>query len=283
MCDEVIEYLVVREHGVYIDATFGLGGHSEAILRHLSCEGRLIGIDRDEEALRIAKDRLIDMRVSLIKGDYTEIAEIVRDLGYKLVDGILIDMGTSMYQLKNNERGFGFDSDCRLDMRMDQTQELNAWDIVNKYSFNEIQNILRDYGQEPRYRGIAKAIDRTRKVSTIDTCKELSEIISRVYGKRGKRHPATQSFQALRIAVNDEFNALDSALKGSAEILTSGGRLCVISYHSLEDRAVKLFFREKGKDGSFNVITDKPLRPTLNEIRKNKSARSAMFRVGEKI
>ncbi|MBF0540698.1 MAG: 16S rRNA (cytosine(1402)-N(4))-methyltransferase RsmH [Nitrospirae bacterium] len=282
MCKEVIEFLAIRENGVYVDATLGLGGHSEAILSRLGTEGRLIGIDRDEEALRIAKERLNDMRVSFIKGEYSDIAELVRGLGVSTVDGILIDMGTSMHQLKSSERGFGFDADFRLDMRMDQSQDKSAWDIVNNYSILELQNILKDYGQEPRYRAIVKAIDRYRQASAINTCKELSSLILRVYGGRGKRHPATKTFQALRIAVNDEFNALNCVLKASPEILSHGGRLCVISYHSLEDRAVKHFFRDKGKDGSFKVLTDKPLRPTLEEIRRNKSARSAMLRAGER-
>jgi 16S rRNA (cytosine1402-N4)-methyltransferase len=283
MCSEVMEYLAIRENGVYIDATLGLGGHSEAILKRLGAEGRLIGIDRDEEALRIAKERLNDMRVSFIKGEYSDIADIVKGLGLSEVDGILIDMGTSMHQLKSCERGFGFDSEERLDMRMDQSKEINAWDIVNNYSILELQNILSDYGQEPRYRSIVRAIDRARQGSGIDTCKDLSSIILRVYGRRGKRHPATLTFQALRIAVNDEFKELDCVLKASPEILRHGGRMCVISYHSLEDRAVKHFFRDKGKDGSLKVLTVKPLRPTLDEIRKNKSARSAMLRAVELI
>lgn len=283
MLAEVMEFLAVNERGVYIDATLGLGGHSIAILKRLGKEGRLIGIDRDEEALRIAKERLNDMRVSFIKGEYSGIADIIRGLGLSEVDGILIDMGTSMHQLKSLGRGFSFDSDSRLDMRMDQSQQLCAWDIVNRYSYLEIQNILKDFGQEPHYRGIAKAIERSRQVSTINTCKELSDIVYRVVRKRGRRHPATLTFQALRIAVNDEFNALSSVLNGSSKILRHGGRLCVISYHSLEDRMVKHFFRDKGHDGSFKVLTDKPLRPSLSESSKNRSARSAMLRVGERI
>ncbi len=271
-----------KSGGIYVDATVGLGGHAEEILKHIG-NGMLIGIDRDEESLKMAMGRLADKRVILKKGRFSEIERLVNETGVSEVDGILFDIGTSMFHLKAAERGFSFLSGGPLDMRMDREQELTAGDIVNKYSEKDVDKILWEYGEERLSRKIAKAIVNYRAKKRIDTCAELSDIICSVYKGRGKLHPATKTFQALRIAVNDEMNELRKGLVASSGILRTGGRLCVISYHSLEDRMVKNFMRDSQKQGIFNVITKKPLVPSYEEIRLNPSARSAKLRGAEKI
>jgi len=268
--------------GTYVDATIGLGGHAEEILRHIG-EGRLIGIDRDEETLKMAESRLSDKRVILKRGRFSDISTLITETGISKADGILFDLGTSMFHLKTPERGFSFLSEELLDMRMDIRQSLTAGNVVNKYSEKEIDRILWEYGEERLSRKIAKAIINYRNKKKIETCSELSDIVCSVYKGRGKTHPATKTFQALRIAVNDELNELRKGLDASAGILKSGGRLCVISYHSLEDRIVKNFMRDFRKQGIFNVLTKKPLVPSYEEIRLNPSARSAKLRGAEKL
>lgn len=268
--------------GTYVDATIGLGGHAEEILRHIG-EGRLIGIDRDEETLKMAESRLSDKRVILKRGRFSDISTLITETGISKADGILFDLGTSMFHLKTPERGFSFLSEELLDMRMDIRQSLTAGNVVNKYSEKEIDRILWEYGEERLSRKIAKAIINYRNKKKIETCSELSDIVCSVYKGRGKTHPATKTFQALRIAVNDELNELRKGLDASAGILKSGGRLCVISYHSLEDRIVKNFMRDFRKQGIFNVLTKKPLVPSYEEIRLNPSARSAKLRGAERL
>lgn len=268
--------------GTYVDATIGLGGHAEEILRHIG-EGRLIGIDRDEETLKMAESRLSDKRVILKKGRFSDISTLITETGISKADGILFDLGTSMFHLKTPERGFSFLSEELLDMRMDIKQSLTAGNVVNKYPEKEIDRILWEYGEERLSRKIAKAIINYRNKKKIETCAELSDIVCSVYKGRGKTHPATKTFQALRIAVNDELNELRKGLDASKGILKSGGRLCVISYHSLEDRIVKNFMRDSRKEGIFNVLTKKPLVASYEEIRLNPSARSAKLRGAEKL
>ena len=281
MLREVIVLLKPESGGIYVDATVGLGGHSEEILKHIG-SGMLIGIDRDDEALNMAGSRLADSRVVLKKGRFSEVGRLVTETGVTEVDGILFDIGTSMFHLKTAERGFSFLSEEPLDMRMDRSQDLTAAYIVNRYSEKDIDRILWEYGEERLSRKIARAIVDCRAKKKIGTCAELSDIVCSVYKGRGKLHPATKTFQALRIAVNDEMNELKKGLDASLGILKSGGRLCVISSHSLEDRIVKNCIRDNQKLGVFNMLTKKPLVPAYEEIRLNPSARSAKLRGAEK-
>jgi 16S rRNA (cytosine1402-N4)-methyltransferase len=272
-----------RQNGVYVDATVGPGGHLEEILKYIGPRGVLIGIDRDDEALKMAGERLSDRRVVLKRGSFADIESIVHAEGISLVDGVLFDLGMSMLQLKSPDKGFSFASDGRLDMRMDRRQKLSAWDVVNRYHGKELERILREFGEERLSRKIARAITTRRQKKSIDTCSELSAIVEGVYGGRGRFHPATRTFQALRIEVNRELDQLRSGLEATSRLLKSNGRLCVISYHSLEDRIVKHFLAESSRNGLFRVITKKPLVPFADEIRSNPSSRSAKLRGAEKI
>ncbi|OGW19297.1 MAG: 16S rRNA (cytosine(1402)-N(4))-methyltransferase [Nitrospirae bacterium GWC2_46_6] len=278
-----MEMLDIRENGTYVDATVGLGGHAAAVLSRLGSSGRLVGIDRDENALGYARQRLGNNRVALKKGSFSGLQDILLSLDIHKVDGILFDLGVSMMQLKGMERGFSFLSDSRLDMRMDTEQELTAWDIVNKYPEKEMERILREYGEDPYAKRTAKTIVFNRMKKKIDTCRELADIISKACGRRGKIHPATRAFQALRIEVNREMDELKNGLASAVNMLTSDGRLCVISYHSLEDRIVKNFIRESAREGVLKILTKKPLTPAYEEVRRNPSSRSAKLRGAEKL
>jgi 16S rRNA (cytosine1402-N4)-methyltransferase len=280
---EAIEMLNPVQNGVYVDATIGLGGHSEELLKMIGTGGRLIGIDRDDEALQIAERRLSDRRAILKKGSFSEMETLIHTEGINEVDGILFDLGVSTLQLKNPGRGFSFFSEERLDMRMDRNQKVSAWDIVNSYPEKDLDRILKEFGEERLSRKIARAINRRRSKKTVDTCAELSKIVEVVYGRRGKIHPATRTFQALRIAVNREIEQLGEGMTASVGLLRKGGRICVISYHSLEDRVVKHFMREGSKQGWLRIITKKPKTPSTEEIRANPSSRSAKLRAAEKI
>ncbi len=275
--------LNLRRDGVYVDATVGLGGHSEEILKFIGSRGRLIGIDKDDKALEIAGKRLFDNRVKLMKGNFSDMEALLSLEGISEVDGILFDLGVSMLQLKDDERGFSFVSDKRLDMRMDSTERTSAWEIVNKYPEREIERILREYGEERFSRKIARALIVTRSRKRVDTCSELANIIEGVYGGRGRVHPATKTFQALRIAVNRELEQLKAGLDAAVRMLKKGGRLCVITYHSLEDRIAKHFLAENSKRGLLSIITKKPRTPSREETRTNPSSRSAKLRAAERI
>jgi 16S rRNA (cytosine1402-N4)-methyltransferase len=280
---EVIELLSPVAGGTYVDATIGLGGHSEEILKLVGRNGRVIGIDRDEEALEKTAERLKDGRIKLIRGSFSEMESLVRSEGVHEVDGVLLDLGVSMMQLRDTGRGFSFHSEERLDMRMDTSQELSAWYVVNRYPEKDLIRILREYGEEFRAPKIARAIVAGRNRKTIDTCAGLAAIVSAVYGGRGRIHPATKTFQALRIEVNREMEELGKGLQSSLRILKQGGRLCVISYHSLEDRAVKNFIRDRAREGALRPLSKKPIIPGLREARENPSSRSAKLRGAEKI
>lgn len=283
MVKEAIMVLNPISGGTYVDATIGPGGHSEAILKLIDTGGKLIGIDRDNEALRIAQERLSDKRAILRKGNFSDMENLLNKEGITEVDGILFDLGISMVQMKDIERGLSFISDKRLDMRMDREQPLSARDVVNRYPVKELERIFREFGEERLSRKIAEAIVRERRIKPIDTCSALSEIVERVYGRRGRVHPATKTFQALRIEVNRELEELRKGLDSSVKILKKGGRLCVISYHSLEDRIAKHFIARSSKDGFLRVITKKPVTPGHEEIRSNPSSRSAKLRAAERI
>jgi len=284
MVRETLEVLNPRSNGTYVDATVGFGGHSGEILKLIGPQGRLMGIDRDYGALKVAKERLPDRRVKLMKGNFSYMEFLLHQEGISEVDGILFDLGVSLSQLKDPERGFSFTSDKRLDMRMDREQELAAWDIVNGYPQRELERILREFGEEPLSRRISEAIVRLRIKKTIDTCSELSGIVKRCYGRRRRRiHPATKTFQALRIEVNRELEELRIGLDASLRLLKKGGRLCVISYHSLEDRIVKNFISSNTRKGLLRVITKKPIVPGPEELRSNPSSRSAKLRAAERV
>lgn len=278
-----MEMLQVKDNGVYLDATVGLGGHAAELLKALGPAGRLVCLDRDDEALAVARDRLGNHRVSLAKASFSVLAETLQALGVAGLDGALFDLGVSMLQLKRHERGFSFLSEERLDMRMDTSQELDARRVVNRYPERELERILRDYGEEPAARKIAKAIVERRKKAAIETGAELAGIVEGVYGGRGKLHPATRTFQALRIEVNRELDELKAGLAAALERLSAGGRLCVISYHSLEDRIVKNMLRDSARDGRVRLLTKKPVGPGRDEVRLNPSSRSAKLRGVEKL
>jgi len=280
--DVVLDMLNLRQDGTYVDATIGPGGHSEHIIKSLGSAGRLIGIDRDPEALKIAGERLPDERVTLMRGRFSDMEHLLLQAGISQIDGILFDLGISMVQMRDLFRGFSFLSDERLDMRMDRGQAISAWDVVNQYSGKELETILKEFGEERLAHKIAQAIVRQRSRKTIDSCSELSKLVAGVYGWRGKVHPATRTFQALRIEVNRELEQLDAGLDTSVRLLKKGGRMCVISYHSLEDRKVKHFFAENAKKGTIKILTKKPLIPQQEERRVNPSSRSAKLRAAEK-
>jgi len=280
---EVVEMLSPVKGGTYIDATIGLGGHSEEILKMIGQDGRVIGIDRDEEALRRTAARLHDNRLVLKKGSFSGIEEIFGSSGMTAADGILFDLGVSMMQFKDLGRGFSFSSEERLDMRMDITQEISAWDVVNEYSEKDLVRILKEYGEEHKAVRIAGAIADYRVTKNIDTCSQLAGIVARAVGRRGRIHPATKTFQALRIEVNREIDELREGLEASLKILKRGGRLCVISYHSLEDRVVKNFMRENAREKQLRLLVKKPVVPGILEMRGNPSSRSAKLRGAERL
>jgi 16S rRNA (cytosine1402-N4)-methyltransferase len=282
MGQEILEALMVKGSGVYVDATIGLGGHTEGIMR--KAEGcTVIGIDRDAEALEIAKERLKNRNLHLVKERFSNIRTAVNSLGYNEVDGILLDIGVSTLHLKAEGRGFSFMMDEALDMRMDKAQKLSAEEVVNKYPEKELADVIWKFGEERFSRRIAGAIARARQKKRIVSCTELAAIIEKAVPRRGRIHPATKTFQALRIEVNKELDELQAAIGDGAALLKKGGRLCVLSYHSLEDRIVKNAFRQLAKEGIFNIITRKPVTPSRHERIINPSSRSAKLRVGEKI
>jgi 16S rRNA (cytosine1402-N4)-methyltransferase len=283
MLREVTEVLRISPGGTYVDATVGLGGHAEKMLALAGAGGMVIGIDRDDEALMRARERLSDTGVVLRKGRFSELAAIVRETGVHEVDGVLFDFGVSMMQFKEPGRGFSFNTEEPLDMRMDRTQELTAEDIVNTYPEKELEKMLREYADEWFSKRIARAITAYRTKKRIATCAELAGIVSAAYGKRGRVHPATKTFQALRISVNDEIAEIGKGLGAALGVLRRGGRLCTIAYHSLEDRTVKNFLRAAEREGTIRIITKKPLSPSYDEVRENASARSAKLRGAERL
>ena len=283
MREEVLAALNIRDSGIYVDATAGLGGHAEGMLQHASgCT--VIGIDRDEQAIEISRERLHHFQnVYLARESFSKMTTVVRGLGFEKVDGILLDLGVSTLHLKKEGRGFSFLKDEPLDMRMNRRQGLTAEDVVNSYSEKDLADLIWRFGEERRSRRIAKAIVNRRRRQRITSCRELAEVIEKATGRHGRIHPATRTFQAVRIEVNKELDELSAALESGVDLLHPGGRFCVLAYHSLEDRIVKTAFRKLAKEGLFTIITRKPLVPTREEQRSNPSSRSAKLRVGEKI
>lgn len=287
MLEEVMAYLNVKEKDVVVDATLGLGGHAEAILKRVGPKGRLVGIDRDAQSLQMARQRLSSYlgQCDLVQGDFRNIQEVVRGLGLRHVDAVLLDLGISSYQLNNPERGFSFQADGPLDMRMDQTSPISAFDLVNSLSEKEISAILKDYGEERWHSRIARSIVFQRSQSPIETTQELSQVILNAMpysARREKIHPATRTFQAFRIAVNRELESLEITLEKCVDLLQSGGCLAVIAFHSLEDRIVKHTFRALSRSGKITLLVKKPLRPCEEELRQNPRARSARLRLARR-
>ncbi|GMT46919.1 MAG: ribosomal RNA small subunit methyltransferase H [bacterium] len=271
-------------NGVYLDATLGGGGHTGELLKRLGSGGGVIALDRDEEALERAAIKINDPRVRYVHGSFSDMADKVMALGYHGIDGVIMDLGLSMTQMKDESRGFSFNSRESLDMRMDRDLPVTAGEIVNRWSERDIERILREYGEERKALQIAREIVKQRKRERIETCLQLAAIVERVYRKRGRMHPATKTFQALRIAVNDELNQLSGGLSNALKILKKGGRLCVITYHSLEDRIVKRFIlAAEREEGSLIRLNKKPIVPVRDEQRRNPSSRSAKLRGAEKL
>lgn len=280
LCEEVIENLVSAEYSLFVDATVGGGGHAHHILERYKGI-RLIGLDADEEALHIAQEVLrgYGERVQLVRGNFKDLKEILNGIGVSSFDGILFDLGLSMYQL-TGKRGFSFNDEAFPDMRMDDRTELTAYDVVNTYRYEALKKIIGEYGEEEKAHRIAKAIVEERKKRPIATSKELGNIILKVKKKRGKIHPATKTFQAIRMEVNREPENLRTGVLDAIDMLNGHGRIGVISFHSLEDRTIKGIFKTSAV---VNAVTKKPIRPERDEIRKNPSSRSAKLRVAEKI
>ena len=302
LLDECIEGLNIKPDGIYVDGTLGGAGHSSQIAKRLTT-GRLIGIDRDPVALKAAGERLAPYadRVTLVHSNFCEIAQVLEDLNVEGVDGILLDLGVSSPQLDDGSRGFSYMADAPLDMRMNSEDTLSAYDVVNSWSFEELKRILFDYGEERYAPRIADAICRRREQSPIKTTLELVDIIRSAMppaALREKQHPAKRSFQAIRIAVNDELGAVEQVMRSAIPCLKPGGRLAVITFHSLEDRIVKTAMGEAakgctcppnfpvcvcGKKPKVKLISRKPIVSGQEELERNPRARSAKLRVCEKM
>ena len=299
---ETIENLQINPQGIYLDGTLGGGGHAFEAAGRLAENGRLIGIDQDEDAIAAAGKRLEPYRerVTLIRDNYANAAQALAGIGVYGVDGIVLDLGVSSYQLDNEERGFSYRYDAPLDMRMDRRQTLSAKEIVNEYSETELTRILRDYGEEKFAKNIAKHIVAARKDKPLETTGELNDIIKAAIPAKMRAmggHPSKRTFQAVRIECNRELEVLKSSLDGLIALLNPGGRLCVITFHSLEDRIVKSSFRKNenpctcppdfpicvcGQASKGTVITKKPILPSEQEMEVNSRAKSAKLRVFEK-
>lgn len=286
MLEEVINYLNIIPEGIYIDATIGTGGHSREILRRLKGKGLLIGFDKDLESIKIAENNLknISSNFILINKSYNEIPKILEDLNIGKIDGILYDLGISSFQLEGSKRGFSFKNwDEPLDMRFSLEEEIKASDILNSYSQKNLEKIFIKYGEDPFSKKIANLIVEERKKKPFEKVGDLVSIIERNIPIKGKIHPATRIFQALRIEVNNELKILENSLENILSFLKNNARIVILSYHSLEDRIVKNFFKINEKEGKLKIITKKPLRPSKEEVEKNPRARSAKMRVGERI
>lgn len=267
---------------VIVDATLGLGGHAEALIARLDGQGKYIGIDQDAQALSLAGDRLklYSSQFVAVRGNFRDLSELVHGAGFKQVDRFLFDLGVSSLQLDDGSRGFSFKYDAPLDMRMDETSAITAADILHTYTEDELTELFQELGEEPRARIVAKRIVEKRAHEPITTTAQLVAVVG---GKGGRIHPATRIFQALRMEVNDELGAIREALPQSLELTRSGGRIAVITFHSLEDRLVKQMFKGWEKEGKVILVNKKVVQANWGEKQKNPRARSAKLRVVEKI
>lgn len=304
LLEETIESLKIRPDGIYVDGTLGGAGHASQVCKRLSEKGRFVGIDQDDCALQAAGERLKEfgknVRIDCVKSNYCQMKSVLENLGIDKVDGILLDIGVSSYQLDNAERGFTYREDAPLDMRMDQSSSFSAKDVVNQYDEMQLYRVIRDYGEEKFAKNIAKHIVAARQEKGIETTGELIEIIkasipAKVRATGG--HPAKRTFQAIRIEVNRELEVLQDSIDEMIDLLNDGGRLCIITFHSLEDRIVKNKFRENedpcicpknfpvcvcGRKSKGKVITRKPIVPSEQEVEENKRSKSSKLRVFEK-
>lgn len=301
LLEETIEGLRVKPEGIYVDGTLGGAGHAVWVCNRLSAKGRFIGIDQDQDAIIAASERLAAYKqATIIRSNYCYMAQELKNRGIYKVDGILLDLGVSSYQLDNEQRGFTYRTDAPLDMRMDQRQSLTAGDIVNGYEEKELYRIIRDYGEDKFAKNIAKHLVAAREQSPIQSTGELTEIIRRAIPMKVQAaggHPAKRTFQAIRIELNRELDVLRESLDGMIDMLNDGGRICIITFHSLEDRIVKTIFRKNenpctcppdfpvcmcGKKPKGKVITRKPILPSAQEMEENPRSKSAKLRIFER-
>ncbi len=302
LLNEVIDGLNIKENGIYIDCTIGGGGHSAEILKKLSSLGHLYGFDRDEDAIEVCKERFNDKsNITLIHANYKEAPKILRERGIEKIDGFLIDLGVSSYQIDTAERGFSFLHDGRIDMRMDKEQSLDGYYVVNNYSKESLLNILYKYGEESNAKKIVENIIKYRQKKPIETTGELKEIIEESFPQKvifGKGGVSKKTFQAIRIEVNDELNGLSEVIKKLIDMLSSGGRGTILTFHSLEDRIVKNVFKEEatgcicppktpicicGHKQTIKLINKKPIVASDKEIKENSRSTSAKLRIIEKL
>ena len=283
LAKEIAELLLLRPNGVYMDGTLGLGGHSKLFLSHLGPQARLFGFDKDEEALQMAKQTVNDARLTAVHASYTQARDVFDQYGVDKVDGALFDLGLSSYQLDNPVRGFSLLREGPLDMRFDTHSSLTAETIVNEWGLTELERILTEYGEESHAHAIAMAIMATRRQERIATTGQLKKIVESVVRGRGKIHPATQTFQALRIAVNDELKCVEQMTSLLPQIMAIGGRAAVLTFHSLEDRLIKLRFKELVAAGDWKLVNKHVIVPSYEEVRQNSRARSAKLRVIERV
>ena len=302
LLEETIENLNIKPDGIYVDGTLGGGGHSYHIAEQLSSNGRLIGIDQDADAIAAATKRLepFSDRVTIVRNNYCNFEQVLRELSVDKVDGIVLDLGVSSYQLDTAERGFTYKTDAPLDMRMDQRQQLTAKDIVNTYSEFDLYRIIRDYGEDRFAKNIARHIVSARQIKPIETTFELNEVIKAAIPMKVRAvggHPAKKTFQAIRIELNHELDVLEDSIDTMIDHLNDKGRICIITFHSLEDRIVKTRFRNCenpctcppdfpvcvcGKKSKGKVITRKPIVPSEEELEENKRSKSSKLRVIER-
>lgn len=303
LLDQCIDNLDINPNGIYVDGTLGGAGHATAICKKLGEAGHFIGIDQDENAIKVAKERLQGQapKISIVRDNFKNIKKILEELDIEKIDGILLDLGVSSHQLDEPERGFSYQHDTELDMRMDNRQTFSAKDIVNEYSEKELVNIIRTYGEENWAKRIAKFIVEHRKEKTIETTGELVDVIKNAIPAKARRtgpHPAKRTFQAIRIEVNNELNILKETIENIIECLNPGGRICIITFHSLEDRIIKQTFKTLenpcecppefpvcicNKVPKIKIISRKPIIPSEEETNINPRARSAKLRIAERI
>lgn len=288
MVNEAIEKLSLKKGDIIFDGTCGAGGHDEAILKRILPGGRVIAVDKDRTAIEAAKQKLAGFKdnITFVHSDFRKLDTIIADNAQRLVNGAIFDLGVSSGHLDESKRGFSFRREGPLDMRMNQDQDLSACDVVNRLRRSDLEYIISHFGEERHAKLIARSIERAREKEPITTTGKLEEIIYKAVGryyKGQKLHPAARTFQALRIYVNDELGALEKALDKLDKCIERGGRVCFISFHSLEDRIVKRAFKDLQRQGSFKIITKKPLRPQPEERKKNPRSRSAKLRVAERI
>ncbi|MCX5695556.1 MAG: 16S rRNA (cytosine(1402)-N(4))-methyltransferase RsmH [Candidatus Omnitrophica bacterium] len=290
MSGEVLDYLDLKPGKTIVDATEGTAGHSLAIIERILPGGGLIGIDRDETSLVVARERLskFGSACRLIHGNFVDIDTLLENMGVRSVDGILFDLGISSFQLQDVSRGFSFQGDGPLDMRMDKDSYISAYDLVNNLNEEELSTLLWNFGEERWHNRIARLIVQEREKEPITTTLQLANIVARSIPSRYRHrfyriHPATRTFQAVRIAVNRELEILEEAVNKAIAILNKKARICVISFHSLEDRIIKFAFRKAESDGLINILTPKPLTPAAREVESNPASRSSKLRVAERV